>query len=59
MLRKEYLNQTFNFMPVVQEKYDELAKSQNYEESQRQITGKLAYSQEGTYVRRNHLGYLG
>ena len=46
-LRKEYLNQTFNFMPELQTLYDENSKGQNYEEAQRQITEKEDYSQLG------------
>jgi hypothetical protein len=47
MLRKEYLNQTFNFMPDLQEMYDKRSRGQNYEEAQRQITQKEDYSQLG------------
>ena len=46
-LRKEYLNQTFNFMPELQAKYDKAAKNLFYEEAQRQITEKLDYLREG------------
>ena len=49
MLRKEYLNQTFNFMPDLQEMYDKRSRGQNYEEAQRQITQKEDYSQLGIY----------
>ena len=49
MLRKEYLNQTFNFMPDLQELYDKRSRGQNYEEAQRQITQKEDYSQLGIY----------
>ena len=34
MLRKEYLNQTFNFMPELRKGYDNAAKSQYYEYAQ-------------------------
>ncbi len=34
MLRKEYLNQTFNFMPTMREHYDKAAKNQYYEYAQ-------------------------
>ena len=47
MLRKEYLNQTFNFMPELQAVYDKESKGQNYEEAQRQITKREDYSQIG------------
>ena len=47
MLRKEYLNQTFNFMPELQMIYDKEARGQNYEEAQRQITNKEDYTQAG------------
>lgn len=46
-LRKEYLNQTFNFMPELQVIYDKQARGQNYEEAQRQITDLEDYSQLG------------
>ena len=49
MLRKEYLNQTFNFMPTLQELYDKRSRGQNYEEAQRQITQKEDYSQLGIH----------
>ena len=49
-LRKEYLNQTFNFMPELQTLYDENSKGQNYEEAQRQITEKEDYSQLGNVL---------
>ena len=48
-LRKEYLNQTFNFMPELQVIYEKTSKGQNYEEAQRQITEKENYSQLGKY----------
>ena len=34
MLRKEYLNQTFNFMPELRTGYDKAAKNQYYEKAQ-------------------------
>ncbi len=34
MLRKEYLNQTFNFLPRLREAYDKAAKNQYYEYAQ-------------------------
>ena len=46
-LRKEYLNQTFNFMPELQLIYDKNSKGQSYEEAQRQIAEKEDYSQLG------------
>ena len=46
-LRKEYLNQTFNFMPELQVIYEKTSKGQNYEEAQRQITEKEDYAQLG------------
>lgn len=52
-LRKEYLNQTFNFMPELQTLYDENSKGQNYEEAQRQITEKEDYSQLGNVLESN------
>ena len=47
MLRKEYLNQTFNFMSELQDIYDKHARGQNYEEAQRQITAREDYAQLG------------
>lgn len=41
MLRKEYLNQTFNFLPEVQDKYDKLAQNDPFENAQRQITARV------------------
>ena len=52
-LRKEYLNQTFNFMPELQTLYDDTSKGQNYEEAQRQITEKEDYSQLGNILESN------
>ena len=52
-LRKEYLNQTFNFMPELQTLYDDNSKGQNYEEAQRQITEKEDYSQLGNVLESN------
>ncbi len=34
MLRKEYLNQTFNFLPALRVEYDKAAKNQYYEYAQ-------------------------
>ena len=50
-LRKEYLNQTFNFMPELQLIYDKNSKGQSYEEAQRQITEKEDYSQLGNILK--------
>ena len=58
MLRKEYLNQTFNFMPDLQELYDKRSRGQNYEEAQRQITQKEDYSQLGIYHLLNRFPLL-
>ena len=52
-LRKEYLNQTFNFMPELQTQYDDNSKGQNYEEAQRQITEKEDYAQLGNVLESN------
>ena len=46
-LRKEYLNQTFNFMPELQVLYDKKMRDQTYEDAQRQITELEDYSQLG------------
>ena len=38
MLRKEYLNQTFNFMPELRLGYAKAAKNQYYEQAQNLVT---------------------
>lgn len=55
ILRKEYLNQTFNFMPEIQKKYDKSAKNSKYEEIQMQITNKESYSSKGINYRLNYV----
>lgn len=47
MLRKEYLNQTFNFMPGVQAEYDKTTSGLFYEAAQDLITNKDSYKREG------------
>ena len=47
MLRKEYLNQTFNFMPNIQEEYDKVTRSLFYDKAQVLITEKNNYDREG------------
>ena len=47
MLRTEYLNQTFNFMPEIFESYKRNAKSPEYERFQKQILEKEKFKQEG------------
>ena len=47
MLRKEYLNQTFNFMPGIQEEYDRSTGDLFYEAAQVLITQKAQYNREG------------
>ena len=47
MLRNEYLNQTFNFMPEILGTYDELAKNTKYEQYQDRIMDKSQYKEEG------------
>ena len=47
MLRKEYLNQTFNFMPNIQEEYDKVTRSLFYDKAQVLITEKKDYDREG------------
>ena len=43
MLRKEYLNQTFNFMPLLLEEYKMITKNNFFEEAQALITAKERY----------------
>ena len=47
MLRNEYLNQTFNFMPEIKRAYDDQVKNLKYEEYQDQIMAKKKYKTEG------------
>ena len=47
MLRKEYLNQTFNFVPGLQQEYDQLTGELFYESAQILITEKESYAREG------------
>ena len=47
MLRKEYLNQTFNFMPNVQEEYDKVTRALFYDKAQVLITEKEDYDRLG------------
>ena len=37
MKRNEYLNQTFNFLPEIVKEYDDVAKNDDFEFTQRQI----------------------
>lgn len=54
MLRREYLNQTFNFMPGVQEDYDTATKTMFYERAQMLITKTSDYNRPGiSKVMRN------
>ena len=61
MLRKEYLNQTFNFMPNVQEEYDKVTRALFYDKAQVLITEKEDYDRLGLSKYLNHtlkmLGY--
>ena len=52
MLRKEYLNQTFNFVVGLQQEYDELTGELFYEHAQVLITEKEKYERVGlsTYL---------
>jgi len=44
MLRKEYLNQTFNFLPTLRMDYDSAAKNQYYEYAQTIVLNLETYS---------------
>ena len=46
MLRKEYLNQTFNFMPELRVGYDKAAKNQYYESAQTLVTNLAEYERQ-------------
>ena len=46
MLRREYLNQTFNFMPLVQEEYEMITDNGFFEEAQELITQKERYDRD-------------
>ena len=54
MLRKEYLNQTFNFMPNVQEEYDKVTRALFYDKAQVLITEKEDYDRLGLSKYFNH-----
>jgi hypothetical protein len=60
MLRKEYLNQTFNFMPNVQEEYDKVTRALFYDKAQVLITEKEDYDRLGLskYLIKSYLKYL-
>lgn len=47
MLRREYLNQTFNFMPLVQEEYDKVTSTMFFDKAQILITNKMDYNRPG------------
>ena len=47
MLRKEYLNQTFNFMPDIFETYNNNTLNQKYELYQKQVLKKDTYMNDG------------
>ena len=46
---KRRLRFSTNFMPELQVIYDKNSRGQNYEDAQKQITGKEDYSQLGKY----------
>ena len=50
MLRKEYLNQTFNFMPELRAGYDKAAKNQFYEEAQELVTHLGEYKESADTI---------
>ncbi len=56
MLRKEYLNQTFNFMPLIQDEYDKVTSKLFYEKAQVLITEKRAYIRPGLSERLLNAG---
>ena len=60
MLRKEYLNQTFNFMPNVQEEYDKVTRALFYDKAQVLITEKEDYDRLGLskYLIKSYLKNL-
>jgi hypothetical protein len=47
MLRKEYLNQTFNFMPDILETYNDITQNKKFELYQEQVLKKDTYIIEG------------
>ena len=50
MLRKEYLNQTFNFMPELRLGYAKAAKNQYYEQAQNLVTYLQDYQESNDTV---------
>ena len=46
VLRREYLNQTFNFLPKTREAYDGIAEVANFDEAQEKVKNREAYVRE-------------
>ena len=49
MLRREYLNQTVNFLPEIIETYNERSLNLKYETYQEQILQKKTYTDKGKW----------
>ena len=47
MLRREYLNQTFNFIPDIFETYNNITLNKKYEIYQEQVLKKDTYMKDG------------
>ena len=52
MLRKEYLNQTWNFLPGLKSKYDNQTLNPKYETYQDQILQKGSSSKKGKHFEK-------
>ena len=58
MLRKEYLNQTFNFMPEIRTAYDNATVGKFYETAQNIVTNKAEYTRAGNDTTRAAMDYF-
>ena len=58
MLRKEYLNQTFNFMPEIRIVYDNATAGQFYETAQNIVKNKAEYTGAKNNTTRAAMDYF-
>ena len=58
MLRKEYLNQTFNFMPEIRTAYDNATVGKFYETAQNIVMNKAEYTRAGNDTTRAAMDYF-
>ena len=57
-LRKEYLNQTFNFMPEIRTAYDNATVGKFYETAQNIVMNKAEYTRAGNDTTRAAMDYF-